>query len=94
MILQRLARGPQGFGALQRAMPRITKKVLREQLRQLEADGLVTRRALSPATLGVQYAQTPYASTLTPVFNALLQWGSRHLERPDADRGTRLRPPA
>lgn len=41
MILQRLARGPHGFGELHRAMRRVTTKVLREQLRQLEADGLV-----------------------------------------------------
>jgi DNA-binding HxlR family transcriptional regulator len=51
MIIQRLARGPHGFGELQRAMPRVTGKVLREQLRQLEADGLVKRRALAPADL-------------------------------------------
>lgn len=91
MIIQRLAEGPQGFGALQRAMPRITKKVLREQLRQLEADGLVARRALTPARLGVEYRLTPYATTLNPVFAALLKWGTRHLARPDAAEGTRIR---
>ena len=61
MILQRLAKGPHGFGELQRAMPRVTAKVLREQLRQLQADGLVTRRALSPAQRGVRFQLTPYA---------------------------------
>jgi DNA-binding HxlR family transcriptional regulator len=94
MILQRLARGPLGFGALQRAMPRVTRKVLREQLRQLEADHLVARRALTPARLGVRYQLTPYAKTLNPVFNQLLKWGSAHLERSDAANGTRIAPPA
>lgn len=94
MIMQRLAEGPQGFGALQRAMPRITRKVLREQLRQLEADGLVSRRALTPARLGVTYRLTPYASSLNPVFNTLLKWGVRHLAREDAANGTRLARPA
>ena len=94
MILQRLARGPLGFGALQRAMPRVTRKVLREQLRQLEADRLVVRRALTPARLGVRYQLTPYARTLNPVFNQLLKWGSAHLARPDAASGTRITPPA
>lgn len=94
MILQRLARGPHGFGELQRAMPRVTAKVLREQLRQLEADGLATREALEPAHLGVRYRLTPYARTLNPVFDALLRWGVRHLRRRDATHGTRVAPPS
>jgi DNA-binding HxlR family transcriptional regulator len=93
MILQRLARGPHGFGELQRAMPRVTAKVLREQLRQLQADGLVTRRMLSPARLGVRYQLTPYARSLNPVFRALLRWGVAHLERRDATNGTMVAPP-
>ncbi len=89
MILQRLARRPHGFGELKRAMPRVTAKVLRAQLRQLQADGLVTRRVLMPARLGVRYQLTPYARSLNPVFNALLQWGIHHLER-DTPNGTRV----
>jgi DNA-binding HxlR family transcriptional regulator len=94
MILQRLGSGPLGFGELQRAMPRVTSKVLREQLRQLQADGLVTRQALTPAHHGVRYQLTPYAKTLNPVFNALLDWGVRHLARNDAASGTRISRPA
>jgi DNA-binding HxlR family transcriptional regulator len=93
MIIQRLARGPHGFGELQRAMPRVTPKVLREQLRQLEADGLVKRRALTPARLGIRYALTPYAKTLDPVFGALLKWGMRHLAKHNTANGTRIAPP-
>ena len=92
MILQRLATGPHGFGELRRAMPRVTAKVLRAQLRQLEGDGLLARRALDPAWLGVKYQLTPYAKTLNPVFDALFQWGNRHLAyaRPHM---TRIAPP-
>ena len=89
MILQRLARGPHGFGELRRAMPRVTAKVLRAQLRQLQADGLVSRRALTPAMLGVRYQLTPYARSLNPVFDALLRWGVHHLAR-DAAHATRI----
>src|SRR5438128_11768563 len=71
MILQRLGGGPLGFGALQQTMPRVTAKVLREQLRQLQADGLITRKELTPAYRGVRYQLTPYAKTLNPGFNAL-----------------------
>jgi DNA-binding HxlR family transcriptional regulator len=92
MILQRLARGPHGFGELTRAMPRVTAKVLRAQLRQLQADGLVSRRVLTPATLRVRYQLTPYARSLKPVFHALLRWGVNHLER-GAPQATRIAPP-
>ena len=94
MILQRLARGPHGFGELRRSMPRVTAKVLRAQLRQLQADGLVTRRVLSPATLGVRYQLTPYAKGLNPVFNALVKWGMHHLERAPSSNATRITPPS
>ncbi len=92
MILQRLARGPHGFGELRRAMPRVTAKVLRAQLKQLQADGLISRRVLVPAALGVRYQLTPYARSLDPVFHALLRWGLTHLER-DAPHATRIEPP-
>jgi DNA-binding HxlR family transcriptional regulator len=93
MILQRLRARPLGFGELQRAMPRVTAKVLREQLRQMQADGLVSRRQLLPARLGVRYRVTAYGRTLDPVFTTLMRWGVRHLARPGAQHGTMVKPP-
>lgn len=93
MIYQRLGRRPHGFGELQRAMPRVTAKVLREQLRQMQADNLVMAEKLTPARLGVRYQLTPYGQTLGPVFTSLWQWGVTHLARRGADRGTLVRPP-
>ena len=60
MLFQRLSWRPHGFGQLRRAMPGVASKVLREQLRQMQADGLVVRRTLSPAHAGVQYRLTAY----------------------------------
>jgi len=93
MLFQRLARAPHGFGELRRAMPGVASKVLREQLRQMQNDGLVARRQLLPAHHGVRYELTAYGQTLGPVFNALWQWGTAHLRRPEASKGTRVRPP-
>jgi DNA-binding HxlR family transcriptional regulator len=93
MILQRIGSGSLGFGELQRAMPRVTAKVLREQLRQMQADGLVSRELLVPARLGVRYRVTAYGRTLYPVFTTLMRWGVRHLARPGAQYGTMVRPP-
>jgi DNA-binding HxlR family transcriptional regulator len=93
MILQRLGARPLGFGELQRAMPQVTAKVLREQLRQMQADGLVSREQLMPARLGVRYHVTPYGRTLYPVFTTLMRWGVKHLARHGAEHGTVVRPP-
>jgi DNA-binding HxlR family transcriptional regulator len=88
MIYQRLMTCPHGFGQLKRAMPRVTTKVLRQQLRQMIADDLVSRQDLKPSRLGVRYRLTPYGRSLTSVFEALWRWGTRHLARPGARLGT------
>jgi DNA-binding HxlR family transcriptional regulator len=93
MLFQRLSRGPHGFGELRRAMPGVAGKVLREQLRQMQADGLVVREPLSPAHAGVQYQLTRYGRTLAPVFEILWRWGTKHLARRDARHGTLVKPP-
>jgi DNA-binding HxlR family transcriptional regulator len=92
MLLQRLHRRPHGFGELRRAIPSISTKVLREQLRQLEADDLVVKRQLSPRVKGVRYSLTAHGHSLDPVFSMLWEWGTRHLRRPGGS-GTRIAPP-
>ena len=81
MIFQRLSERPRGFGELRRAMPSVTTKVLREQLRQMAADDLVERAPRASAHLGVHYFITPYGRTLGPVFETLWRWGRDHLDR-------------
>lgn len=81
MIFRRLSDGAFGFGELRRTMPGVTIKVLRQHLRQLEADGLVARSASSKPALGVRYRLTPHGRTLGPVFETLWAWGSLHLTR-------------
>lgn len=93
MLFQRLSLRPHGFGELRRAMPDVSAKVLRQQLREMAADGLVVRRPLTPARLGVRYTLTRYGGTLGPVFEALWRWGRRHVARRDAHLGTVVRAP-
>lgn len=93
MLFQRLAEGPRGFGALHRALPGVSRKVLTEQLRQMECDDLLVRRETGDRLGSVHYALTPYGATLEPVFRALWEWGVRHLARDDAGRGTLVKAP-
>jgi DNA-binding HxlR family transcriptional regulator len=93
MIYQRLLTRPHGFGELRRAMPRVTAKVLRQQLREMLADDLIAREELKPRVLGVRYRLTPHGRSLLPVFDELWRWGTRHLARQGAPRGTIAAPP-
>ena len=53
---QRLTEGPRGFGALHRALPGMSRKVLAEQLRQMESDDLLLRREIGDRLGSVQYS--------------------------------------
>ena len=79
MIFRRLGEGPLGFGELRRTMPGVTIKVLRQQLRELEADCLVTRSVQKKPSPQVKYQLSPHGQTLGPVFETLWRWGTRHL---------------
>jgi DNA-binding HxlR family transcriptional regulator len=81
MIIRRLGEGALGFGELRRSMPGVTVKVLRQHLRQLQADGVVTRSVEQRPTLRVRYRLTQHGRTLGPVFESLWTWGVVHLAR-------------
>ena len=83
MIFRRLGEGCLGFGELHRTMPGVTIKVLRQHLRELEADGLVSRSVRHKPTLAVSYRLTPHGQSLGPVFETLWAWGVTHLARPE-----------
>ncbi len=93
MLCQRLARGTSGFGELHRAMPGISRKVLIEQLRQMECDDLVVRHETGDRLGSVEYGLTAHGESLMPVFEVLWRWGTAHLARPGAGRGTMVAPP-
>jgi DNA-binding HxlR family transcriptional regulator len=80
-ILYWIAREPHHFsGLLRRAAP-ISHKVLTEQLRELEADGLVERLVTGPVPAPVQYRLSDYGATVLPLVEEARVWGLAHLER-------------
>jgi DNA-binding HxlR family transcriptional regulator len=79
LILRELFRGPQRFGALQRALPGITHKVLTQQLRALEADRILERRVYNELPLKVEYFLTPLGQDLIPVLASMDSWAKQLL---------------
>ena len=62
-------------GELARRIPEATPKVLTQQLRELEHDGLVERRILPRVPPHVEYKLSLFGLTLKPVLNSLCKWG-------------------
>jgi DNA-binding HxlR family transcriptional regulator len=78
-ILCELRHGARRFNDLKRDIAGISDKVLSAHLRELEADGIVSRREFHEgAVLATEYAFTDYGDSLIPALDALAQWGLRH----------------
>ena len=74
IILYHLLAGPRRYGELRQAIPAITEKMLIQHLKQLEADGLVHRKALPVVPPHVTYKLTVSGRRLAPVLYALAEW--------------------
>jgi DNA-binding HxlR family transcriptional regulator len=77
-ILWELHARPLRFGELRRRLPGISEKVLYEQLREMECDGVVRRQAFDEAVLRVEYSLTPAGTALNDAAHMLAQWGLAH----------------
>lgn len=78
LILFHLLTGRRRFMELTRLIPSATQRMLTLQLRELEADGLVTRDVFPEVPPRVEYDVTPLARTLAPVMISLRDWGERY----------------
>lgn len=67
--------GTKRFGELHRAIPKITQQMLTAQIRELEADGIVSRKVYPQVPPKVEYALTPLGLKLRAVTDALTEWG-------------------
>lgn len=80
LILRELAGGLKRFGELHRGVSGISQKMLTQQLRQMEADGLLRRRVYAEVPPRVEYSLTATGRSLEPVLEAMAQWGRRYLD--------------
>jgi DNA-binding HxlR family transcriptional regulator len=69
------------FAELRRQIPGITEKMLTQQLRELEADGIVHRRIYPIVPPKVEYSLTEYGQSLKRALRQICEWGRNHMER-------------
>jgi len=66
------------FGQLTRAIPKITNTMLSTTLRELEKDGLITRKQYNEIPLRVEYSITEKGKDLLPVYYEMYKWGIKY----------------
>ena len=81
LILRELFFGVKRFNELHRTISGITQKMLTQQLRELEKDGLVHREVYSQVPPKVEYSLTPLGKSLQPILEAMHEWGNLFLEQ-------------
>lgn len=83
LILWHLGAATLRFSQLRKAMPRITQKMLTQQLRELERDGLVNRFIYTQIPPKVEYSLTELGQSLVPILATLCRWGQEYIDRVD-----------
>ena len=80
LILWNLLEGTMRYSELRRAVPEATPKMLTQQLRDLETNGLITRTVYPVVPPRVEYALTEEGESIRPILTAMYRWGTQYLE--------------
>ena len=78
LILWNLKSSTKRFGELKRGIQGVTQKMLTQQLRELEQDGLISRKVYAEVPPKVEYSLTKYGESLNPVLEMMCKWGIEH----------------
>ena len=78
LILRELLGGAKRFGALHRGIDGVSQKVLTQQLREMEKNGLVKRKSFPEIPPRVEYSLTKRGHSLTPVLKIMGEWGRKN----------------
>ncbi len=81
LIIRDLLGGIKRFGQLRKSVSDISQKVLTDNLRSLEADGLVTRTVYAQVPPRVEYALSELGDSLKPIMDSMERWGNEYKKR-------------
>lgn len=86
VILCHLTHGKKRTSELKRLMPNITQKMLTQQLRELEEDGVINRIIYQQIPPKVEYELSEYGKSLESILTALCNWGEKHITKVYGDK--------
>ncbi|WP_447004029.1 winged helix-turn-helix transcriptional regulator [Saccharothrix isguenensis] len=78
--------GVRRFAQLRRGLPGVSEKMLVQQLREMEEDGLVRREVFPEVPPRVEYALTEHGTSLNDALSALGDWGAERIARIGAEK--------
>ena len=78
LILRDLMPGTKRFGELKKSIGSVSQKVLTAQLRDMEANGLISRKVYAEVPPRVEYALTELGQSLKPILDAMWNWGEEY----------------
>jgi len=81
VVLYHLLDGTLRFNELRRQIPGVTQRMLTNQLRELEEDGLIERKVYAQVPPKVEYSLSPLGRSIEPILLALKDWGNTNIER-------------
>lgn len=81
LILWHLMAGSHRFNELQKLIPHSTPKMLTQQLRELEKDGLIKRKVFPVVPPRVEYSLTKLGQSLQPTLQSMFSWGKNYLDK-------------
>ena len=81
LILRNLLSRPWRFNELRKSLDGVSQKVLTDSLRQLEADGIVSRMVYPEVPPRVEYSLTGIGESMRPILSAMETWGKGYKER-------------
>jgi DNA-binding HxlR family transcriptional regulator len=81
LILYNLDGEARRFGELRRMVVGISEKMLIQQLKEMELDGIVSRKDYQEIPPRVEYSMTPFGRSLVQALGPLCTWGTRHMQR-------------
>jgi len=84
LILRDLIDGTKRFGELKKSIGTISQKVLTQQLRAMEEDGLVERKVFAEVPPRVEYSLTETGISLKPILDSMWVWGEKYKEQMNA----------
>jgi len=76
LIIRNLLRSPQRFSELMKGVPGISQKVLTDNLRAMECDGIINREVFAEVPPKVVYSLSDVGNSLRPIINAMADWGN------------------
>ena len=77
-IIWRLKDGSKRYGELRRSLPKVTHKMLTQQLRELEQDEIIKRKVYAEVPPKVEYSLTLLGESIIPVIDLLREWGEQY----------------